>query len=126
MDQLDNGLGAAIIAIVSADHRSDFHGQGPSADGSEPRGRGDTNTSSALPNCSESLAAQINRQGRGRVGNALRRHPLAICSIQTAQDKSGTTIPFALKDQAGAARQCRRTDFRSHRSTDALSVVPGA
>src|SRR5262249_23015842 len=58
---VDNGLRAATMTAISADHRSDPQGQGPSADGPVPRGRGDANTSSASPNHSNSLAVQISR-----------------------------------------------------------------
>jgi hypothetical protein len=90
---------------VSADCRSDLQGQGPSANGPVPRGRGEANTSHALPNGNKFAGNQDQQVGHGRVGNALRRHPLVSYSIQTAPNKAALRSLFELKDQAGVARQ---------------------
>ena len=78
-------------------------------------------TRTPLASCrttANSRAIQISRQGHGRVGTAVRRHPHVICSFHTDQDKAALRSPFESKDQAGAARQGRLADFRTPGSTE--------
>ena len=90
---VDNGLCAEIMVGVSADHRSDLQGQGPSADGPEPRGRGSPNTSSALP--SLAIRSQPRSADGDKAGSAPRvdAKGVAVSTLEWQRRKFYSTGP---------------------------------
>ena len=105
------------MPALAADARSDLQGQGPSADGPEPHGRGEANTSGALPSSSKFARNPDQQVGTRPAWRRGSTPPARDLLHQMAQDQAALRSPFESKDQAARPSKARG-DFRTSGSTE--------